>query len=142
MLTVKQCEKYTADYIHGNGALVVLEIFKIFRGNPHSRVETVEGRSTLCQCFDRGVMGQVKLLDFNNASTSAFGLDSCFASLTLGYRTNSDDDFLGLQADEMVDSFFTETYIRAGDDDGLARETQGSLAYGRAVCRCRGACPC
>ena len=164
-------------YIHGNGALIVLQNLVSFRSDSciqNSSVETVKARSALRECFHRGLMGQVKLPDINNTSTSALRLNLCFGGLSFGDRAycssvflsqhcffemdkeppnkfneygtidtclrtqiggqirkgplrslDIHDDFFGIKANWMFDSFFTKTDVRAGDDDGLAREIGG-----------------
>ena len=72
-------------------------------------------------------MRQVKLPNFDNAQTSALGLNLCFRSLTFGYGADGDDDFLSLEADELLDSFFTKTHIGASNDDSLAGEVGGRI---------------
>ena len=61
MSAVKQTEKYAADYIDRNSALIVLQHLVLLSSDAciEDGIKAFQDRSVLCKCFHGGVMRQV-----------------------------------------------------------------------------------
>ena len=119
-------EEEGADDVDGQGGFVVLDELELCFRNArvlHQGVQAIEAVKPLGERLDRRVAGHVQVPDLDDAMGTARGLLNLrLGVLPFGLTADGEDEFLRLEAGEVTGSFETEARVRAGHDDGLARE--------------------
>ena len=111
------------DDIRRQARLILLHQREPTRQDPrvlHHNVQPLESHGALGKEADGLVVREVELPDFEDARAAGGPLDGPPGRLALFDVPDGEDDFGGVEADEVAGGFEAEAGVAAGDDDGLA----------------------
>lgn len=110
------------DNVRRNTRLIVLRLYKSRRQDPrilHQDVQSLEPLRAPRKVLDGLVVREIELPDFDDAGAAGGLLDGSLGRLALFEGADGEDDFGGVEADEVAGGFEAEAGVAAGDDDGL-----------------------
>ena len=110
------------DDIRRHARLVLLHHLKLTRQDPrvlHHDVQPLQSHRALRKEPDRLVVREVELPDLDDARAAGRLLNGPFRRLAFFEVAHGEDDFGGVEADEVAGGFEAEAGVAAGYDDGL-----------------------
>ena len=110
------------DNIRRNRRLILLHPRKIKRHDPcilNQNIQSLQPLRALRKVLDGLIVREIELPHFDDIGAACGLLDGFLSRLAFFEAADGENDFGGVEADEVAGCFEAEAGVAAGDDDGL-----------------------